>query len=66
MPAVLAGKARRAAKAVADTATSSSEAAAADPGNLKGKSSDDQPDGVQVRGGGRCAAVGCPDAAGGA
>jgi hypothetical protein len=36
-------------KAVKDSLTSSSEEAAADPTNLKGKSSDNKPDGTEVR-----------------
>jgi hypothetical protein len=35
--------------AVTDSLTSSSEEAAADPTNLKGKSSDNKPDGTEVR-----------------
>ena len=33
---------------ISDTVTTSSEAAAADPNNLKGKSSDNRPDGLAV------------------
>jgi hypothetical protein len=33
---------------IKDTATTSSEEAAADPNNLKGKSSDNKPDGLAV------------------
>lgn len=36
-------------KAVKDSLTTSSEEAAADPNNLKGKSSDNRPDGIEVR-----------------
>jgi hypothetical protein len=36
-------------KAVVDSLTTSSEEAAADPTNLKGKSSDNKPDGTDVR-----------------
>lgn len=41
-------KAERAGKVVSDTLTTSSEEAAADPNNLKGKSSDNKPDGLVV------------------
>jgi len=34
---------------ISDTVTTSSEEAAADPDNLKGKSSDNKPDGLAVR-----------------
>eukprot|EP00775_Hariotina_reticulata_P002610 gene2610-2912_t len=43
---IVAGKAQRLATAVADSVTSSSSEAAADPNNLKGKSSDNRPDGT--------------------
>lgn len=55
----LKSKAERLGKVVTDTLTTSSEEAAADPNNLKGKSSDNKPDGLAVsvcafkRGGGQ-------------
>jgi hypothetical protein len=44
-------------KAAVDSLTTSSEQAAADPTNLKGKSSDNKPDGTEVRRRGGCEAV---------
>lgn len=41
-------KAERVGKVVSNTLTTNSEEAAADPNNLKGKSSDNKPDGLAV------------------
>lgn len=47
-PNLASHKAERFIKVVSDTLTTSSDQAAADPDNLKGKSSDNKPDGVEV------------------
>jgi hypothetical protein len=44
-------------KAAVDSLTTSSEEAAADPTNLKGKSSDNKPDGTEVRAASQASAV---------
>ncbi|WIA15333.1 hypothetical protein OEZ85_001998 [Tetradesmus obliquus] len=46
-PHMMADKVERLGKAVKDSLTTSSEEAAADPNNLKGKSSDNRPDGTE-------------------
>lgn len=48
-PHLVKHKVERLGKVISDTFTTSSEEAAADPNNLKGKSSDNKPDGTEVR-----------------